>query len=371
MNAQAEKYPFIDAKLKTRYLLNSPDSEKHTYHLVLDITDLNLNYKVGDSIRVMPLNDPEIVDKIILLLAATEDQVVAYKRSPSPIALRSLLLKNVDISTLPYKLVKEVLSRSGVEEEHLEKKAKVIMKEMELWDFFQTYSNPNLSVDEICNFLKPIHARFYSIASAMQFVGQEVHLTVTNAIYQKGQHDRSGVATHYLCDLLALGEAVSVSMFPTKDFTLPQKTDIPIIMIGAGTGVAPFYGFMQERGCLSFSTENWLFFGERSRKKDFFYEDFFQGLVQEKKLRLTLAFSRDQEEKVYVQHKLFEYADEVWKWIERGAILYLCGDAKNMAKDVDLTLQKIVQEQGHLSQEEAKDFIKHLKKEKRYLREVY
>lgn len=366
-----EKTQFIPVKLKERYLLNSQDSEKQTYHLTLDIRGLDIVYRVGDCIRVLPQNDPGIVDKILLSMRSTGDELIEYRKTQKAIQLRTLLLNCIDISNLPYKLVKEVLTQKGVEKEILEKEVRTVMKEMELWDFLQNHPDHRLRPHEICHFLRPMVARFYSIASSMLSVCQEIHLIVTNVFFQKGVHRRFGVATHYLCELLPLEGFVDISLFPAKNFSLPEDKKLPIIMIGAGTGIAPFLGFMQERVHSSSSRRNWLFFGERYKEKDFFYRDFLLKLVRENKLRLTTAFSRDQAEKVYVQHKLLENSREIWEWIEQGAIIYLCGDAKNMAKDVDAALCKIVQQEGKFNEGEAKGFMASMKRRKCYLKEIY
>jgi len=214
--------------------------------------------------------------------------------------------------------------------------------------------------------------RFYSIASSQKTHDREVHLTVAMLEYQHGEFEKKGVCTHYLCNLTQADAAkVPIYVHKHRGFTLPENGDTPIIMIGPGTGIAPFRGFMQERIATGAKGSNWLFFGDWTEKNEFYYGDYWRQLVKEGKLRLDLAFSRDQEHKVYVQHRMKKNAEEFYRWLQAGAILYVCGDMKHMAKDVDLALHEIVQEQGNLDEQGAKKYVSHIRKEGRYLRDVY
>jgi sulfite reductase (NADPH) flavoprotein alpha-component len=181
-----------------------------------------------------------------------------------------------------------------------------------------------------------------------------------------------GTCTHYLCSLAELNvPEIPVYIHPSHDFKPPVESERAIIMIGPGTGVAPFRAFMQERVFKGHTGHNWLFFGEWTRKNEFFYEEDWLAWSEKDLLKLSLAFSRDQEAKVYVQHRMMEHAKELYKWIEEGAYLYVCGDAHHMAKDVEKTLHTILMQEAHLTESEAHDYIKRLRKEKRYLRDVY
>jgi sulfite reductase (NADPH) flavoprotein alpha-component len=213
----------------------------------------------------------------------------------------------------------------------------------------------------------------YSIASSKKYVGDELHLTVARVRYTIDGREKRGICSHFLCDLAAENvPTVPVYLQQTRDFRLPIDDKVPIIMIGPGTGVAPFRAFMQERiSKNAHSGKNWLFFGERNRATDFFYEEYWTELVSSGILRLDTAFSRDQQEKVYVQNRMWDAKEEFWKWLQDGAIIYVCGDASHMAKDVDLCLHKIVESEGKLDATGARDYVKVLRHEKRYIRDVY
>ena len=206
----------------------------------------------------------------------------------------------------------------------------------------------------------------------MKTVGREVHLTIALIHYDTNGHKRRGVCTHYLCELAPVNQPlIPVYIQPHHGFTLPANPDVPIIMIGPGTGVAPFRAFMQERMAIGAKGKNWLFFGERNQISDFFYEDYWSQLISEEKLVMHTAFSRDQENKIYVQHRMMEQGAELFAWLKEGAYLYVCGDAKNMAKDVEAALLQIIQKHGSLDEQATKQFLKQLRQEKRYLRDVY
>jgi sulfite reductase (NADPH) flavoprotein alpha-component len=240
----------------------------------------------------------------------------------------------------------------------------------EVWDLLEGNPEVTFSPQELCNLLLPLLPRFYSVASAPKVVGEEVHLTVAFFEYESEGEKRRGVCTHYLCNLVPMYESVvPVYVQPSNGFTLPSDPNVPIIMIGPGTGVAPYRGFMQER--MHFSSRNWLFFGEWNRSYDFFYEDFWRELEFKKKLRMDLAFSRDQAHKIYVQHRMLEHAEEFFRWLEDGAYVYVCGDKKRMAPDVDAALHQIVKTCGNMDEAGAKAYVKKLRTDKRYLRDVY
>jgi sulfite reductase (NADPH) flavoprotein alpha-component len=220
--------------------------------------------------------------------------------------------------------------------------------------------------------LSPLLPRFYSIASSQLVVGDEIHLTVAGLRYNSNGHERFGVCTHYLCDLAPLNEAViSLYIQPHHGFTLPKEKEADIIMVGPGTGVAPFRGFMQERALHQGTGRNWLFFGERSYQEDYFYRHFWQDLETRSLLKVNTAFSRDQEHKIYVQHRMLEHGAEIFRWIDNGAYFYVCGDAQRMAKDVETTLLQIIQIYGSKTEQEAKEYLKKMRTDKKYLRDVY
>ena len=246
------------------------------------------------------------------------------------------------------------------------------LTQTDLMDFLKTYDTTNVPLEKFCENLSPLLPRFYSIASSQLAHPDHLELTIVLVEMKKNNRIQYGTGSHFLCNLAKLEETkLAVYIQPATDFTIPEDSTAPVIMVGPGTGVAPFRGFIQERLIKGHTGKNWLFFGERNRKYDFFYQDFWESLVATKKLNLDLAFSRDQEDKVYVQHKLLLQAPKIWHWLEEGAYFYICGDAKQMSKDVEKALEQIICSQGRLNQEETLIYVKALKKQKRYVKEVY
>ena len=238
--------------------------------------------------------------------------------------------------------------------------------------FFTQYDPSKIPLQEWCSQFAPLLPRFYSVASSLNTEQDSVDLLVALLSFTHAGKQRLGVASHFLCHLAEVEKTpVPIYVQPAHRFMLPQDVHAPIIMIGPGTGVAPFRAFLQERIHLGSKGENWLFFGERNRQFDFFYEDFWGSLVNQNKLKLDLAFSRDQKDKHYVQHKMYENKSALWRALQEGAYLYVCGDAESMAKEVDATLHRITVEEGNLSHDDAKSYLKKMRQEKRYLLDVY
>ena len=240
----------------------------------------------------------------------------------------------------------------------------------ELIDLFLEFPQTGISAQDFVDLLRPMPPRLYSIASSLSAHPEEVHLTVAVVRYEGLGRKRKGVCSSYLAE--RVGERVPCYLHPNKNFKLPEDSSTPIIMVGPGTGIAPFRAFIEERKSTGSTGKNWLFFGDRSQKTDYLYGDewaFYQkdGILNE----LDLAWSRDQADKVYVQHKMLGKKAELWSWLNEGAVFYVCGDASRMAKDVDQALRTIAQEEGGMSEEDAASWIKSLQKEKRYLKDVY
>lgn len=365
--------PFL-TQIKARYSLCKEGSQKNTQHIVLDLKGSNINYQVGDSIAVLPNNDPHVVQKILEALKATGQETVQEKNGDKVWNFREFLTKKANLISLSRKFVSELAQRQT----HLSKKQQLDAQQKEysetrhLWDALIENQEVSWTPQEIAHLVMPLLPRFYSIASSMREVGEEVHLTVVGLEYTLNDQVRQGVCTRYLFNEVGLNERViPIYIQPQHGFTVPEDGNTPIIMIGPGTGVAPFRAFMQERSHRGDSGKNWLFFGERHREHHFFYEDYWKELESRGKLRLSVAFSRDQEHKVYVQHRMQEHASEIFRWLEEGANFYVCGDAHKMAKDVEETLLRIVMEQGRHDEENAKKYVKKLRTDKRYLRDVY
>ena len=349
------------SKVVSRYRLNATDSSKETWHIVLDLKGSNISYRPGDSIAIYPENDDHSVQKILEAQNISPDASVEDPRTGQNMTFLQWLTKKANLSKPTTKLLEAV----GLNEEMA---ALYTVPEL-----LQEHPGKFSSASELMPHLAPLLPRFYSISSSQMSVGDEVHCTIANVRYEVNNKPRVGVCSHYLCSMLEERlSKVAVYIQPTKDFILPEDNMVPIIMIGPGTGVAPFRAFMQERLHRGAHTDkNWLFFGERHEKQDFFYQEYWNTLVKQGHLRLDAAFSRDQEHKVYVQHKMWENRKELWQYLQDGAKLYVCGDANRMAKDVDAMLQQIASSEGGLSVDEAKAYFTALRKEKRYLRDVY
>lgn len=374
----SKTHPF-PATIKERYLLPAQGSQRRTYHLVLDLKNSGLNYTVGDSLGVFAVNDPVLVAKTLQAMKASGNERVIPKNGIEPIALVDFLSQKANLGQFSRKVVAEVAARqTNLEKkellEHLLNDAhhdhlKAYQEQRHFWDILVENEEVTFTPQELVLLFMPLLPRLYSIASSQECVGDEVHLTVSHLVYYSNGADREGVATSFLCRRAPENEAcVPVYIQPHHGFTLPIDSMAPIIMVGPGTGVAPFRAFMQERAHVKAMGKNWLFFGEWNRAYDFFYEAFWSTIPQ---LRVTTAFSRDQEHKIYVQNRLLEEGAEVYRWIQNGAYLYVCGDAQHMAKDVDAALHKIIEIYGSYSHDETKKIVKQLRTDKRYLRDIY
>jgi sulfite reductase (NADPH) flavoprotein alpha-component len=368
--------------IKERFLLTKAGSTKTTFHVVLDLKDSGMVFKPGDSIGVYAENDPVLVSHLLQAIQATGDELITDPRSGHSLSIRTFLTKRANLARLTSSFLKLI---HDYDSEHprknhlshlLEKESRPLLLEYlskrDPLDLFKEYQGVKIPLQEICAQFGPLLPRFYSIASSQHTHPHEVHLTVALFTFTHAGEQRFGVASHFLCHLANVGQTVVPSYIqPCTHFTLPDNSHTPIIMIGPGTGVAPFRAFLQHRLHTQATGKNWLFFGERNRATDYFYEEFWEELRQKNKLRLSLAFSRDCAEKTYVQHLMQQEAGELWKWIQEGAIIYICGDADQMAKDVTATLLQIAQEQGDLDPDAAKLFLKTLKTDKRLLLDVY
>lgn len=364
-------HPYL-ARIKERYLLTKPGSTKRTYHVSLELPH-PLPFSVGDSIGVLPENDPQEVAAILEALKLTGSEPIFDARASKECLFGEFLLTKANLSRVTSGFLKLFLQRGEPLQELLENKAELnqYLQSNSLLDILKQYLQIRLSAQEVASSLMPMMPRFYSIASSPKVFSNEIHLTVAYLTFECKGEIRHGVGSHFLCEMAEIESTpIPIYVQPSHGFTLPAK-EASIILIGPGTGIAPFRAFLQERIASSAPGRNWLFFGERNQATDFYYKDFFLELVKQNNLRFDAAFSRDTKEKIYVQHKLQEHAASLWEWIESGAYLYICGDAEKMAKDVDAALQKIVREQGRMSEEDARIFLKRLRTEKRYLLDVY
>jgi sulfite reductase (NADPH) flavoprotein alpha-component len=366
--------PYV-SRVKERALLTGPTSTKKTYHVVLTVEDPQFHYQIGDSVGVLPHNDPDLVERILHKISATGEETIFDSRTQAHYSFKDYLLARANLSRINSTLFKLLCERGIPSDLTLsEHKAQltVHLNTYTLLDLLQMHEPATLTPTELCSGLMPLMPRFYSIASSQKVFPHEVHLTVSHVSYTANGQMRFGVGSHFLCDLATLHQTpVPIYIQPSNHFTLPADPTTPIILIGPGTGIAPFRAFLQERLATQAPGRNWVFFGERNRAADFYYEDYWTQLEKLGHIRLDLAFSRDQAEKIYVQHRMLESKKLLWSWIQEGAVIYVCGDALKMAKDVDATLQSIIAEEGAMNQEEARQYLKTLRAQKRYLLDVY
>jgi sulfite reductase (NADPH) flavoprotein alpha-component len=376
-------HPF-PARLTENRLLNKPGSQKETRHLVVDIAGSGLTYKVGDSLGVFPSNRPGEVAEILQRLGATGDEPVspAMLKLAAPIPLREALTNRLALAKPTRKMLETLAAKTTNDTERARLAALLApeareqlapwLEEREFVDLLAEFPSARLTPQELVDHMRKLMPRLYSIASSPKKHPAEVHLTVAVVRYETNGRARVGVASTFLSDRAELGKTPVPVFVSDSHFGVPEDGTRDIIMVGPGTGIAPFRAFMQERVATGATGRNWVFFGDQHRATDFLYEEEWLAWQRGGALtRLDLAFSRDQAAKVYVQDRMRENAAELWAWLKAGAHFYVCGDAKRMAKDVDAALHEIVAQQGGMDTAAAAAFVKQLKKEHRYLRDVY
>jgi sulfite reductase (NADPH) flavoprotein alpha-component len=374
-SAYSRSNPF-PGKITVNRRLTAPDSPKDTRHFEIDLTNWGLSFEVGDSMAVYASNDPALVNEIITALCATGDEsVVAGKETCS---FREALSRYYSIKGVTPKFLKAIAERASAApllKELLDPERKQDLETylwgMEVIDFLTEHPSVRFTPQEFVGLLSKLQPRLYSVASSLKQHPDSVHFIIDIIRYESHGRQRMGVATGFLAER---AQNVPVPVYPSssKAFHLPENGDTPLIMVGPGTGVAPFRAFLQERKAIGARGKTWLFFGAQREYSDYFYRDDFAAFKKEGYLtRIDTAFSRDQANKIYVQDRMRENAAEIWKWLEEGAEFFVCGDAKRMAKDVDATLRQIVQEHGGKDIEAANEYIEKLKSDKRYKRDVY
>ena len=371
-NSYNKNNPYSSQLLVNRML--TEESDKETRHFELSLKGSKLSYEPGDSLGVLPLNCSGVVDDLLTAVGFSGNEEVALVEQK--INLRDALLNNFActvLSKIQIKKFNEIAQVDALAEMlKIENKDNLIdyMWGRELIDLFLEYPQPDLSVEDFTGLLRPMPPRLYSIASSLSAHSDEVHLTVAVVRYDTHGRKRKGVCSSYLAE--RVGDTIPCYFHPNKNFKLPEDSEKPIIMVGPGTGIAPFRAFIEERQATGAPGKNWLFFGDRSHRTDYLYGDEWvkykkDGILNE----LDLAWSRDQTEKVYVQHKMLEKGAALWDWLQNGALFYVCGDASRMAKDVDQALRTIAQQEGAMSEEDSAVWVKTLQKERRYLKDVY
>lgn len=367
--------------IKDRFLLTKPGSSKQTYHIVLDLKDTPLSFKPGDSIGIYPQNDPILVEHLIEAMKAYAEDRVTDPKSKRDMTLWEFLSFKANLSRLTSSFLKLFYE---YEREHdkkndlhrlLAQENKVLLKQYlathDPLSLMREYQDVTAPLQDLCAQFGPLLPRFYSVASSQLVHKEEVHLTVALFTFTHQDEMRYGVGSHFLCHLAKPHQTrIPIYVQTAPHFTLPSD-ERDIIMVGPGTGVAPYRSFLQERVQKNAPGKNWLFFGERNAKTDYFYQEEFEMWEKGGKLHLDLAFSRDQPSKIYVQDRMHEHARELWQWIQEGAYFYVCGDAQHMAKDVESMMHQIAHEQGQMSPEDAQNYVRSLRKQKRYLSDVY
>ncbi len=351
--------PFA-AEITERVNLNGSRSSAETWHLELSLEGSGIAYEPGDALAVLPRNDPALVEAVAKAAGIVPDT-----------ALAAALAARLDIVTLTRPMLEAYATLTGEPRLADEAARAAFLDRRQVIDLLETFAH-RLSAEQLTGLLRPLQPRFYSIASSRKVVEEAAHLLVAPVRYHAHGRARSGVASVHMADRGHVGETVDVFLKPNPQFRLPADPARKVLMIGPGTGVAPFRAFMQEREATGARGETWLMFGHRNYTHDFLYQLEWQDWLKRGILtHLDVAFSRDQPEKVYVQDRLWQQRRRVFAWIEDGAAIYVCGDAKAMARDVHAMLARVIADQSRLAPEAAEARLDALTRERRYLRDVY
>jgi len=362
-----------EAELLVNQKITGRDSNKDVRHIEIDLSESGLTYQVGDALGVWFENDSELVDQLIALVELSADEQVTLKGQT--VGLKQALVEQLEITQSSGKFVEFWAQHSADEQLIAVSEDKALTREFaannQVIDVI-TKAPKAVDAQTLVDNLRGLTPRLYSIASSQQEVDEEVHLTLGVVSFDSNGQERLGGASGFLSRRLEEGGKVKVFVEENNNFRLPSNDETDVIMVGPGTGVAPFRAFMQEREARDASGRNWMFFGDQTFAQDFLYQVEWQNYLKSGLLtKMDVAFSRDQAEKVYVQHRIKENAEQVYSWLENGAHLYICGDANRMAKDVHQALIEVIAEQGGKSVEEAEEYLKALRNDKRYQRDVY
>lgn len=356
--------------------LNGRGSNKETRHVEFSLEGSNLQFEPGDSLGIYPKNDAELVDALIKELSWNGEESVAINKKGTLKPLRDALLSDFEITVLTKALVQKSseFSTNDALKELLasDKELKAYLYGRDLLDLVRDFGPWEATAGEFISILRKLPARLYSIASSYQANPDEVHLTIGTVRYESHGRERLGVCSGEFALSVEPGDTLPVYVQSNQNFRLPTNPDTPIIMIGPGTGIAPFRSFLEEREEIDAEGKSWLFFGEQHFVTDFLYQTEWKSWLKDGVLtKMDVAFSRDTEEKVYVQHRMLEKSEELFQWLEEGAVIYVCGDEKHMAADVHDALETILQEEAGLNAKEAADYLAELQQQKRYQRDVY
>ena len=371
--SQYNKANPFPATLITNQKITGRQSDKDVRHLEFDLAGSDLHYQAGDALGVWFDNDPQLVDEILSLAQIDPTTEVTIERKTQTIS--TALLSHLELTQNTPAFVKgyaalannEQLNDLVADNQALQK----LVQRTPIVDVLHKFP-AKLTAEQLVSLLRPLTPRLYSISSSPAEVGEEVHLTVGVVRFEHEGRARSGAASSFLADRVEEDGAVRVFVEHNDNFRLPNDTAKPIIMVGSGTGVAPFRTFMQQRVADEANGKNWLIFGNPHFASDFLYQTEWQQFAKEGFLhKYDFAWSRDQEKKIYVQDKIRENSTALWQWLQEGAYFYVCGDAARMAKDVEQALLEVIAKEGNLSPDEAEDYLNELREEKRYQRDVY
>lgn len=371
--SKTNPYP---ARLKTNRRLSGAGSAKDVRHFEIALGDSGLAYEAGDALGVWPANCPDLV-AAVLAAGGWDGEEAVPGRDGGENSLRMALLRDYELGRIPNPLLAHFARASGdaALQQLVEPSANGALQKFlygrDVLDLLQGHPGVRLKPAEFVALLRKSQPRLYSISSSPKAHPGEVHLTVSALRYEAGGRGRKGVASCFLADRCAEDTPVPVFVHANAAFR-PPAGDVPLVMVGPGTGIAPFRAFLEERAATGSTGRNWLLFGDQTAAQDHLYRDEIEGFVRDGRLaRLDLAWSRDQAEKVYVQHRMLAAADELWRWLEEGAAVYVCGDASRMAKDVDAALHQVIERAGGRSADAAREYVKAMQAGRRYQRDVY
>lgn len=371
-----KKNPFRSEVLQS-LLLNGERSAKETLHLEFSLAGSGFTYEPGDAIAIQPVNAPDVVQSLLDAAKLGGNEEIEVK-STGRKRLADALREDFDITALSRNVLAKLAETvtnpdlGALLSDDAKPRLKDFIRGREIVDALVEFAPGGLSAESLAGLFRKLPPRLYSIASSPLVHPGEVHLTVSAVRYQSHGRARKGVCSTYLADLVKTGDIVPLFVQPNKNFRLPADGSAPVIMVGPGTGIAPFRAFVEHRAALGNTGKNWLFMGDQHYLYDFLYQLEWQEHLKSGALtRLDVAFSRDQPEKIYVQHRMRERAKDLYAWLEEGAHFYVCGDAIRMAADVHEALVSIVEAQGGKSREAAEAYVEDLKKAKRYHRDVY
>ncbi|MFP5112222.1 sulfite reductase subunit alpha [Bacillaceae bacterium C204] len=382
-NTKSDKLPFsrtnpFQAKVLKNINLNGAGSSKETRHIELSLKGSGFSYNPGDALGVVPSNDPELVASILNEMDWDEEEIVTVGKQGETLPLKKALTSYFEITLLSKKILQQ--TAAFTENEELQKlllienadQLKGYCYGRDLLDMLRDFGPWKASAQEIVSLLRKMTPRLYSIASSFNATPDEVHLTIGTVRYTANGRERKGVCSVLCAERVQEGDTLPVYVQANKHFHLPESPDKDIIMVGPGTGIAPFRSFIQEHAVKKATGRSWLFFGDQHAASDFLYQDELEKYQQDGVLtKLDTAFSRDGAQKVYVQHKMLENSKEIFEWLEKGAYFYVCGDKERMAKDVNEAIINVIEKEGAMTRDAAEAYLKDMQKQGHYQRDVY